>query len=518
MTIGHAGGHDHSYQNAGPPSQHSTMSADEETNNKMKRAKSAIAVAAGGMTVGGGAHINTTGKGERLSTLLEVIGVISALILGVAVEGFAGIGQDEFDYLGELHGEDYMKEQKMKFCLSIMTVGVLCIIVLFSVVTLYVFFTHQHKEIKEQEDWVIWLDAFKVKLVFVEILFFCEFLSAGFALSYVATFKLFLHKEEDAFLLSFINMASGGAGGIVLLFFAFCAWSFGRTVDRIIEARARREGTEVEEKSNSRFAVFQKWRRKRSSVNLDTAPAARHSSRRRGGGGGGRGDDEQKMASPRVSAMKPSAHGPGMGDVEELSPEEQKARLELMQTAMKERLAAERVRTVIQNASDCSNLKALFNVVDKDADGHITMQEFGAFVDGCVAGKEGAVKPSEADITTCYKYVDLDSNGTIEFDEFEYFLQYSQSQCYGRIRECIVGACGTANAEALFKTVDTDGDGSIAPIEFRAFVEGCVAGYPGGHEPVAPADVDATFKYIDTSGDGSIEFDEFEYFFFVRKK
>jgi len=295
MTIGHAGGHDHEYLD-GPPSQGGGDA--EEKANKLKRAKSAIAIAAGGMTVGGGAHIHTTGKGERLSTLLEVIGVISALILGVAVEGFAGIGQDEFDYLEELHGEEYMKQQKWRFCLSIMTVGVLCIIVLFSVVTLYVFFTHQHKEIQEQEDWIIWLDAFKIKLIFVETLFFCEFLSAGFALSYVATFKLFLNKDDDPFMHTFITMASGGAGSIVLGFFAFCAWSFGRTVDDIKAARARRTGKVLEEKSTSRFAVFQKWRKKRMGFvsaggNERSQPVAAQATVDAYGN-----DEETKVASP----------------------------------------------------------------------------------------------------------------------------------------------------------------------------------------------------------------------------
>ena len=62
-------------------------------------------------TVGGSAAIQTTGKGERLSTLLEVIGIISALVLGLAMEGFAGIGSEEFDFLVEQHGEDYMARQ-----------------------------------------------------------------------------------------------------------------------------------------------------------------------------------------------------------------------------------------------------------------------------------------------------------------------------------------------------------------------------------------------------------------------
>ena len=180
--------------------------------------------------------------------------------------------------------------------------------------------------------------------------------------------------------------------------------------------------------------------------------------------------------------------------------------------------AADRIRELIQGASDCANLKTLFDTVDKDSDGHIQDTEFGAFVDGCVAGTAGASPPAQGDITACFKFIDLDGNGLIEFVEFERFLQYSQSQCYSRIRHVISGACNTENLEELFKTVDTDSDGCISPVEFSAFVEGCCAGFPGGHAPVSKPDVDATFSYIDTNGNGQIEFDEFEYFFFVRKK
>ena len=46
--------------------------------------------------------------------------------------------------------------------------------------------------------------------------------------------------------------------------------------------------------------------------------------------------------------------------------------------------------------------------------------------------------------------------------------------------------------------------------EFAAFVDGCVATFPGGHEPIPQADIDATFAYIDTDSSGGIDFDEFE--------
>ena len=47
------------------------------------------------LNVGGSEKIENTGKGERMSTLLEVLGLISALMLALAMDGFGAIGDDE---------------------------------------------------------------------------------------------------------------------------------------------------------------------------------------------------------------------------------------------------------------------------------------------------------------------------------------------------------------------------------------------------------------------------------------
>ena len=460
--------------------------AETKKHAGLVRRKKSFAVRS--MTVGGSAAIKTTGKGERLSTLLEVMGIISALVLGLAMEGFAGIGQEEFDFIEHEHGTDYMKEQKWRFCCAILAVGVLCIIVLFGIVTLYVFFTHQHKEVQCHEDWVIWLDSFKEKLVFIELLFFCQFLAAGFALSYVATFKLFINKDEDAFMYRFITYATGGSALVVFLFFFYCSWSFGKAVVRIQDRREIVEADKAAKEAADRAAAGELSEESKTDGPTRTRQAA----------------------NPRLSSLMPNkAAGPTVTGAE---------RVELMQEVMAGTLAAEKVRNLIQGASDCSNLKVLFDTVDGDKDSHISATEFGAFVDGCVAGTPDAEAPEESDITACFNHVDFNANGSIEFDEFQQWLQFSSSQCYSRVRELISGACNMESLETLWKTVDDDDDGCILPAEFAAFVEGCVAGFPGGHDPVVPADVDATFKFIDTNGNGKIEFDEFEYFFFVRKK
>ena len=69
----------------------------------------------------------------------------------------------------------------------------------------------------------------------------------------------------------------------------------------------------------------------------------------------------------------------------------------------------------------------------------------------------------------------------------------------------------------LFAAVDTDGNGDIDPMEFAAFIDGCVSTFPGGHDPIPQEEINAAFSYIDTNNNGMLDFDEFEYFFYVRK-
>ena len=59
----------------------------------------------------------------------------------------------------------------------------------------------------------------------------------------------------------------------------------------------------------------------------------------------------------------------------------------------------------------------------------------------------------------------------------------------------------------MFAAVDEDGNGTIDPMEFAAFVDGCVQVCPPA-EPLQEGDVTATFRYIDTDDSNDIDFDE----------
>ena len=191
------------------------------------------------------------------------------------------------------------------------------------------------------------------------------------------------------------------------------------------------------------------------------------------------------------------------------------------------RLPEERIRRLVQSSCDQYGaardvyLKVLFESIDTDGDGHITLEEFQLFVAGCANSRGGGCRvPTAAEVEATFRLIDLDSNGTIEFNEFEIFVEFSKSQCYYRIRELIEATSDLDQLAALFAEATKTNDDGLNPAEFTALIRACEAKYDGGSVdvPVSEADIDATFRYIDMSENGLIEMDELEYFFFLRSK
>jgi len=147
---------------------------------------------------------------------------------------------------------------------------------------------------------------------------------------------------------------------------------------------------------------------------------------------------------------------------------------------------------------------SIFSHFDTDCSGAIDRAEFRAMA------ATMDLHMSDADIEDVFTVIDVDKNGTIEFEEFYDWLIHTKKK--GNVMKSGVKKLATHagimpqdNPEKIlevFNRIDTDKSGAIDPDEFRALIRDM-------HLKLDDTEVMALFNSIDLDGNGTLEFNEF---------
>lgn len=134
-------------------------------------------------------------------------------------------------------------------------------------------------------------------------------------------------------------------------------------------------------------------------------------------------------------------------------------------------------------------LKEVFDLFYTDGDGHVDVKEMKALF--LSLGND----LSEEKVREIVHELDVDGNGTIEFDEFRDGIMRRQVR-HLSTREVV---------QTVFAMIDTDGDGSITMTEFRRHMRSNRALNAG----LSDEDLDTLVREMDVNGDGSVDMEEF---------
>ena len=142
-------------------------------------------------------------------------------------------------------------------------------------------------------------------------------------------------------------------------------------------------------------------------------------------------------------------------------------------------------KTVAMNDAEKRYLKNMFEAIDTDKSGTITVNELKA----CVG--KGHFKLSESDLSALLKSADVDGSGGIEYEEF---LAATMSRSKLEKEEYLYKA---------FLHFDTNKDGKLSVDEITAAIGGLGLGDGSQDEALA------VIAECDKDGDGEVDYDEF---------
>ncbi|KAK3599650.1 hypothetical protein CHS0354_029111 [Potamilus streckersoni] len=132
-----------------------------------------------------------------------------------------------------------------------------------------------------------------------------------------------------------------------------------------------------------------------------------------------------------------------------------------------------------------AELREAFSLFDKDGDGDISVKELGSVM------RSLGQNPSDKELEEMIKEVDVDGNGTIDFDEFLHMMgrKMKVTDTEDEIKEA-------------FKVFDKDNNGLISPSELKSVMVNL-------GERLTDEEVDEMIKEADVDGDGYINYEEF---------
>jgi calcium-dependent protein kinase len=130
---------------------------------------------------------------------------------------------------------------------------------------------------------------------------------------------------------------------------------------------------------------------------------------------------------------------------------------------------------------EIKNLKEIFNTLDKDNNGSLTLEEVKAGVEELKGGKE-------IDFEEVFKSIDTDGSGVINYTEF---LAATMDQKLYMKEERLYEA---------FKVFDKDNSGKISAEEIKMIIN---------DENLSMEKAKDLIKTFDTNGDGEIDYNEF---------
>ncbi len=139
------------------------------------------------------------------------------------------------------------------------------------------------------------------------------------------------------------------------------------------------------------------------------------------------------------------------------------------------------------NENDVKELKEIFQSIDKNGDGSLSIDELKNGLD--LINKKKNLNMSEEELCNIFKAIDLDSNGVINYNEF---IAATFDRKKVEMKEHLYQA---------FKTFDVNKDGKISLKELEKIIT-----------PETKDDVEKIkilFEKVDKDGNGEIDFDEF---------